>query len=257
MIKASNLTIAYGRKTILEDISFTATKGELIGIIGPNGIGKSTFLKALRGFIPLAKGSITIAKQNLADLSEQSLAKIIAYQGQNINSNFNYTAYDVVLAARYAHLKWYERPSEIDREKVLQAMHYTKCFDYKDMPLNQLSGGQRERVFLAKTIAQDTPLLFFDEPCVGLDIFHQDNFLKEAVKLAKSGKTILMVIHELALAARFCTRLCLLTKGRILADGLAADVLTKANLSLAYNAPLEVTVNAATGHYDIYSAESQ
>lgn len=251
ILEINNLSAGYETKRILEDISFTVKTGELIGIIGPNGAGKSTLLKTIRGILPRQAGEIKAFDRQLNEFSDKDLSREIAYLQQSVETTFGYTAREIVTAGRYPYLKWYEQEGEQDEQIVELCMRYTGMYEYLDTPLDQMSGGQKQRVLLAKVLAQQTPLLFLDEPTTGLDIVYQEDIFRFCSALAKAGKTILMVIHDLNLAYKYCSRLLLVSNGCLMADGSPHEVITNEYLSRAYKANIEVFANQHTQGVDI------
>lgn len=258
IIQVDNITAGYQKQNpVLENISFRIDRGEFVGIIGKNGAGKSTLLKAMRGFLPLWSGRIMMAARAVGAYQERELAKKIAYLQQQVELTFDYTARDIVMAGRYPYRKWWQQQSEADRKIVDACMKYTGVLDMADRPIRALSGGQRQRVLLAKVLAQQTPVLFLDEPAAGLDLFYQEEIFRFCQELCHRGKTVVMVVHELNLAARYCSRLLLTRKGRLLADDLPERVLTGALLTAGYGVPIEAGRNPETGHADIYTVPEQ
>jgi len=253
IVKGIAITAGYKNKPILEKVSFSIRRGELVGIIGPNGAGKSTLLKTLRGFLPLCSGAVVIDNQPIEKITVHEFACQVAYLQQYKEFPFGYTTQEIVLAGRYPYIKWWQRESEHDQEIVKGCMEYTGVWDLANQTMQEISGGQRQRVLLAKVLAQQTPLLFLDEPTTGLDIFYQEEIFRLCRSLCQAKKTVVMIAHELSLAARFCTRLLLIGQGRIIADGTAVEVLTEENLTLAYGIPVHVVTNPLTGTPEIYT----
>lgn len=240
MIKADSLAVGYENKTILENVSFEIGRGELVGIVGPNGAGKSTLVKTLRALIEKRGGTVEIAGTDTKMMTERMFAHKVAYLGQQIEVSFGYTGREMVLTGRYPYMKWWQSESEEDKRIAQLCMHYTGVTELADMPLNAVSGGQRQRILLAKVLAQQTPILFLDEPTTGLDMVYQEEIFRFAKRLCEAGKTIVMVVHELPLAARFCSRLLLVGNGTILADGTPKEVIREDVLTEAYHVPIAV-----------------
>ena len=186
-------------------------------------------------------------------LSPRDFAQRAAYLRQGGEIAFDYTALDVVLAGRYPYLSWWQQETESDRAIAAACMAYTGVSELADKPLHAMSGGQRQRVLLATVLAQQTPVLFLDEPATGLDVIYQEEIFRFCRELCAAGKTVLLVAHELSLAARFCSRLLLIGGGGLLADGRPQDVLTDALLTHAYGAPVRVAENPLTHHMEIYT----
>lgn len=240
IIELKNLSIGYGNKSVLQDVNAKINKGEIVGIIGCNGAGKSTLLKMIRGLLPKQSGEILYFGRKLESFSEKELAREVAYLQQNVEVGFGYTGKDIVLAGRYPYMKWWKGESISDEELALKCMEYTGTKELAERPVNEVSGGQKQRILLAKVLAQQTPILFLDEPTTGLDMVYQEEIFRFSKALAKMGKTILMVVHELNLAAKYCSRIILLGEGTVIADGRPDNVFTEKILSKAYNAPVRV-----------------
>ena len=170
MIRAENLYAGYNGKVILEDVSFTVGTGEIVGLIGPNGAGKSTLLKTLRGILPILSGSAVLMGDDIHALEAKEFARRVAYLQQHMEMTFAYTARDIVLAGRYPYRSWWSQEKADDLAIADACMAYTGVSELADTPLHAMSGGQRQRVLLAKVLAQQTPVLFLDEPATGLDI---------------------------------------------------------------------------------------
>ena len=253
MIRADAVYAGYNGRVILENVSFSVGEGEIVGLIGPNGAGKSTLLKTLRGILPMLSGSAALMGDDINTLDAKEFARRAAYLQQRVEMTFDYTARDIVLAGRYPYLSWWSQERENDLAIAEACMAYTGVSDLADSPLHAMSGGQRQRVLLAKVLAQQTPVLFLDEPATGLDIIYQEEIFRFCRELSAAGKTVLLVAHELSLAARFCSRLLLIGRGTLLADGAPKDVLTDALLSQAYGAPVRVVENPLTRHAEVYT----
>ena len=229
IIELRDLSIGYGNKKVLQNINAKINKGEIVGIIGCNGAGKSTLLKTIRGLL-----------SNLESFAEKELAREVAYLQQSVEVGFGYTGKDIVLAGRYPYMKWWKGESIADEELALKCMEYTGTRELAERPVNEVSGGQKQRILLAKVLAQQTPILFLDEPTTGLDMVYQEEIFRFSKSLTEMGKTILMVVHELNLAAKYCSRIILLGDGTVIADGKPDDVFTETVLSKAYHAQVRV-----------------
>ena len=253
LLEARSLSVGYERRRVLDKISFGAARGELIGLIGPNGAGKSTLMKTLgRALTPLS-GTAFLEGRPLDAFSAKAFARRVAYLPQRTEPTFSYTVREIVLAGRYPYLSWWQGEGRADREVAEAAMAYTGVRALADATIDQISGGQLQRVLLAKVLAQQTPVLLLDEPATGLDLMYQEELFRFSRALAAAGKTILVVVHELSLAARFCSRLILIGKGRCMADGTPDEVLRPKILSEAYDTDVCVGTHPVTHHYDIYT----
>lgn len=256
VLKLQGLTIGYEEKTIISDINAEVRTGELIGIIGRNGAGKSTLLKTIRGLLPAKAGQVLYFGKPLASYGEKELARRVAYLQQNVETGFGYTGLDIVLTGRYPYMKWWESEKDEDKELAMDCMSYTGTLDLAERPVTEVSGGQKQRILLAKVLAQQTPVLFLDEPTTGLDMVYREEIFRFARELANMGKTILMVVHELDLAAAYCSRIFLLGEGKLLADGTPEQVFTETLLSRAYEADISVEQNPKNGRLEITTKEN-
>ena len=195
VIQVEKLTIGYGTRSVLKDVSFALGKGEIVGIIGCNGAGKSTLLKTIRGMLPKQSGTVSYFGKALEAYTDKELAMKIAYLQQHVEVGFGYTGKDIVMAGRYPYMKWWERESNEDEKLALACMDYTGTVDLADRPVTEVSGGQKQRILIAKVLAQQTPIIFLDEPTTGLDMVYQEEIFRFAKALATKGKTVLMVVH--------------------------------------------------------------
>jgi iron complex transport system ATP-binding protein len=210
---------------VLRDINLDIGAGELIGLIGPNGAGKTTLMRAALGMVA-HRGHST-----LAALSTYDRAKAVAWLPQARELAWAVRVETVVALGRLPHLAVGQRPRDADRAAIDQAIDDMGLTDLRHRDVTQLSGGQQARVLIARSLAQNTPMIMADEPIAGLDPGHQISTMKTFVGLARAGKSVLVSLHDLGLAARHCTRLVLMSDGAIVADGPARDVLTPKNLA--------------------------
>lgn len=257
ILEVNALTAGYKNKPILSNVSFQVNSGEIIGIIGPNGAGKSTLLKTIRALLPIQNGTVKIDGVEVKHLTARDFSKKVAYLQQNVEITFGYTAKEIVTAGRYPYLKWWQQERQEDEEIVESCMQYTGISEYQEATMDKVSGGQKQRILLAKVLAQQTPLLFLDEPTTGLDIVYQEEIFCFCKTLAHAGKTILMVVHDLNLAYKYCSRLLLVANGGIIVDGTPETVVTEPNLTAAYKVPIKVYKNIATGGIEIITATNK
>lgn len=251
-----NVGVSIGETVILQNISFNAGLGEFIGIIGPNGVGKSTLLNGLRGMRAITSGAVQVFGQPIQSLGDKQLARSIAYMQQDIRVSFGFTALEVVLTGRYPYLNWWQNEQTADYEIARKYMAFTGVEALADKAVQQVSGGERQRILLAKVLAQETPLIFLDEPTASLDLVYQEEIFRYCQAICQAGRTVLLVAHDIKLAAKFCTRLILLAGGSIAADGKPAEVITTQNLEKAYGLHSAVFVNKVTGNLDIHTYEA-
>ena len=198
VIQIQNLTIGYENKIIISGINAGVHTGELVGIIGRNGAGKSTLLKTIRGLLPAKAGKVLYFGQPLDSYGEKELARRVAYLQQNVETGFGYTGLDIVLTGRYPHMKWWESETDEDKSLARDCMSYTGTLDLAERPVTEVSGGQKQRILLAKVLAQQTPVLFLDEPTTGLDMVYREEIFRFARELAN------LIWLRLIAAASFC-----------------------------------------------------
>ena len=208
-------------------------------------------MKTIRGMLPKQSGEVLFFDKPMEEYTDRELAREVAYLQQQVEVGFGYTGQDIVMAGRYPYLKWWERESEDDKRLALDCMEYTGTRELAEKPVTEVSGGQKQRILLAKVLAQQTPVLFLDEPTTGLDMVYQEEIFRFARELALMGKTVLMVVHELNLAAKYCSRILLLGEGKLLADDTPERVFTEALLSRAYAADIAVSRNPVNNNLEI------
>ena len=206
MLELRNVTAGYGEKLILHDISLDFPQGIVTAILGPNGSGKSTLLKAAAGLLPLASGAV---------VAEEPRARHVAYLPQSRRVP-EMTVRQLVLQGRYPWLGWPRRYGEKDHELARRAMERLEVAGLADRPLAELSGGTRQKCYLAMTLAQDTEVLLLDEPTSFLDPAHQLRLMALCRELAAEGKAVAVVLHDLPLALRFADRVAVMDAGRLL-----------------------------------------
>jgi len=233
-LQVQQLEVDFGTVPILREIGLCLYSGQMVGLIGPNGAGKTTLLRALAQLIP-HRGSIRIDERDIDSLSRTELARHIAYLTQGHHAHWPLPAHEIVALGRLPHRQGFSaRLSEYDREVIQRSMKLADCEEFAARPVNQLSGGERARVMLARALAVEAPILFCDEPIASLDPYHQLHILAMLRRHAESGAIVISVLHDLTEAGRFCHRLLLLHRGRLVADGVAAEVFTADNLAEVY-----------------------
>ena len=237
-LSAEHIGVTIGQTQILQGVSLSLETHELVGLLGPNGSGKTTMLKCLYRTIKPSAGEIRIDEGLLTDFSAKETARKIAVHAQHSPIAFDFTVYDMVLMGRSA----YQRPlrdwSKEDHEQVQKALCAVEMEKEGTRMFSTLSGGERQRVLLARALAQNTPCLMLDEPTNHLDIKYQIQLLRLVKQLPP---TTIAALHDLNLAAMFCDRLYLMHKGRVMAHGSPEQVLTKQNIETVYEVPVTVT----------------
>lgn len=227
-IRAEDLSVAYEQRTIIDQLNLELPQGQMITIIGSNGCGKSTLLKALTRIQPIKSGQVYLDGSAISKLPTKEIAKKMALLPQVLEATEGITVYELVSYGRFPHQKYLGTLSQEDRNKIHWAMEVTKVTEMANMAVDSLSGGQRQRVWIAMALAQDTETIFLDEPTTYLDLNHQLEVLELLAKLnQETGKTIIMVLHDLNLSARFSDYLIAMKKGEIRYQGSVQQIMTK------------------------------
>ncbi|MFB2516649.1 adenosylcobinamide amidohydrolase [Lysinibacillus sp. OTC-L20] len=238
MIVVEHLSGGYEDVPIVRDISFTVEKGKILGILGPNGSGKSTLLKVVSGILPATAGTILIDGQNILSYNARALAKKMAVLPQLHANAFSNSVREAVSLGRYPHQTgFFSSWSEQDEQAVQHAMLQTGVKRYEDTPMEFLSGGEQQRVFVAQALAQTAEILLLDEPTNHLDIAHQRQILDMVRKEAmECGLTVVMVLHDMNLASLYCDELLLMESGQMRALGAPHEVLIASQIEEVYQA---------------------
>lgn len=240
-IHANALNISYGSLPVIRDVSFSVSKGEFFIVIGPNGSGKTTLLKVIAAIMPFQEGKLEILGNPMEKYSRKSLAKIMALVPQTVPEDLPFTVRELVLMARSPHMGLLGLEQDHDIQRAEEAMAFTGVETLADRKMDQLSGGERQRAFIARAICQDPQIILLDEPTAALDLAHQVRVMDLMEKLrTEKGLTIVMVSHDINLAAMYATCLMLLKKGHIIKMGIPSEVLTFKTLEEAYECPLLV-----------------
>ncbi len=218
----------------VDGIDFALAQHELVVVIGPNGSGKSTLLKLLAGLIQVSKGAVDLQARPLAQWSERERARQIAVVPQFLPALPDLLVSDFVLGGRYAHLKRWHQASQHDHAVVRDALARCDASDVACRSMHEISGGQRQRVLFARALAQEADVLLVDEPTNSLDPEHQVRVFALIAELVRGGRAAFVVTHDLNLASQFATRICLLSAGRVVADGPVASVLRREVLEPVY-----------------------
>ncbi|HOJ00284.1 MAG TPA: ABC transporter ATP-binding protein [Anaerolineaceae bacterium] len=242
MLRVENLSVSLNKEPILKTVSFELHKGKILGLIGPNGAGKTTLIRVINGSLNMDQGKVIFRKHDLADLSVQERAKFIATVPQNRTIPAGFQVRQIVLMGRTPYLNWFGRCSKEDAKIAENAMRRTNTLHLADVMADELSGGEQQRVILARAFAQNTPLMLLDEPTTHLDIRFQMEFLDLLLEHVKEEKkSVIIAMHDLNQAMRFCDEVLLLSQGRIYADGKPQEVLTEKKLSSVYQYPIKIT----------------
>lgn len=246
-IEVKNLKFGYRESLVLKGLSFNIKKGEFVSIIGPNGSGKSTLLKTLNNLYKPNSGDILIEGKNVEDYSKRDLAKIVGFVPQDTTIDYEFTVEDIIMMGRHPYKGRFQKEDKIDYKIVNDVMEMTNTLKFKDSLITEISGGERQRVIIAKALAQNPSIILLDEPTSHLDINHQIELLNLLRTLNKEkGTTIILVIHDINLAARFSDDIILLNEGEIIGIGNPEDVITAKNIEKAYNLDVAIENNKYT-----------
>ncbi len=237
----NHVTGGYPGHDVLHDLSFEVKKGELLGIVGPNGSGKTTIFKMISGILKPQSGEILLKEKPIASYSAKQLAKVLAVLPQHAERAFPYTVKETVALGRYAHhTGWFQMWSEHDEAVVQQTMEQTGVAEFQDHYVNELSGGERQRVFLAQALAQEPEILLLDEPTNHLDLSYQKGLLDLLKKWTReTGLTVISIFHDLNLAGLYCDRLLLLEEGKINLHNNPNEVLNEERIQAVYRTTIE------------------
>ncbi len=248
LIEITSLNVSYSKKEILNNVELNINTGEILALVGPNGAGKTTLIRAITGVVPRNAGSITVDGYDIDRLSQNERSRYIAVVPQARDLPEFFTVYQTVMIGRTPHLNWLGQPAEKDHNAVREAIQLTQIDDLAGRLVGDLSGGEQQRVLLARALAQNAKIWLMDEPTTHLDFHHQSRFLNVVKKLVDERQlAILMVVHDLNLIACYADRVAILEDGRVLTCGKPGEVLTESTLSRVFNVPVHVITHPETG----------
>ncbi len=234
LVSAHDISVELGGRPVLDAVDFSIASGELVGLLGPNGAGKTTLLRALAGLQKLKQGQVNLLGEDIQRYAVEDRARRLAYLPQAGQCHWPMPVAQVVALGRLPHrAPWAQMPSS-DAEAIQRAMAATDVAYLANRPATELSGGERSRVLLARALAVESQLLLADEPTAGLDPAHQLSVMEVLRSRVQSGIGVVVVMHDLSLAARFCSRLVLLHGARVVADDVPSKVLTAPHLQAVY-----------------------
>lgn len=248
MLSATNLTISYETRSIIESLNVQINEGEITTIIGPNGCGKSTLLKALSRLLAPRTGTVLLNGQDIHSMQSTEVARRLGILSQQAESPDRITVSELVARGRYPHQKFLQTPTRKDIAAVNRALELTDMVELQDRAVDELSGGQRQRAWIAMALAQETPLLLLDEPTTYLDVAHEIEIMQLVTRLNREeGRTVVMVLHDINQAASVSDRIIALRDGKIIGDGTPNEVLTSQILTELYGVSCDVYPLAADG----------
>lgn len=247
ILAADRVTLSYLDEPILRDVSLGVSPGELLGLVGPNGSGKSTLVRALSGVLPPRSGRVTLDGQDLYRLPARTVARAVAVVGQETPAAFGWSVLDVVLMGRSPHLGRFGLERRHDLAVAQEALERTAVSHLAGRPFLETSGGERQRVMIARALAQEPQILILDEPTAHLDLNHQIEIVNLVASLRDRGLGVLAVLHDLNMAAAWCDRVALLHEGRLRAVGKPAEALTPEHVRAAYGTHVMVKESPVSG----------
>ncbi|MGA2489279.1 MAG: ABC transporter ATP-binding protein [Anaerolineales bacterium] len=241
MLIIEDLSVSYGSRRVLHKVSLNVSAGEVLAMIGPNGAGKTTLVRAVSGVIPVQDGKVRADGNDLLTMTPMRRARYLAVVPQSVSLPPAFTVWETVLLGRTPYLNFLGQVSTKDEEIARLALQKVDALKLIERRVGELSGGEQQRVLLARALAQSTPILILDEPTVHLDLQYQINLMEIIRCLAHADNlAVLIALHDLNLAARYADRVALLVAGEVKATGTAWQVLTPEIISLAYHLPVQV-----------------
>ncbi len=246
-LEVKDLEFGYRDELVIRDISFHIEKGKFISIIGPNGSGKSTLLKILSNLYRPNSGYIFLDGKDIRAFKRKEIAKKISLVPQDTNIDYDFMVEDIVMMGRHPYKGRFQKEDEEDYRIVEEALYMTNTLQLKDRLITEISGGERQRVIIAKALAQEPFIIMLDEPTSNLDINHQIEILNLLKRFnSKRGTTIVLVIHDINLAARYSDEIILLNMGKILGKGSPEEVITTKNIESSYHMDVAIEKNKYT-----------
>lgn len=249
VIQAKQLVFGYNDQLVLDQLDMEVPQGAFTAIVGPNGCGKSTFVKQLIKSLKPQSGELKLFDKPLASYSHKALGKLIAYVPQATQIGFDFTVEEVVMMGRYPHLKRFQSEQPRDHEVVEEAMKATGVWHLKNKLANALSGGEQQRVIVARALAQEPQILILDEPISHLDLHHQVELMALIRRMAKEkGITVLAIIHDLNLAMDYSDYVIMMQNGQVLYHGLPTEIISECSIKAIYGLDVCMIKNPVTGN---------
>lgn len=255
-LELQQVEMGYADLTVLREVTLDVVPGEVIAVIGPNGVGKSTLVRVASGMLPPLSGRVRINGSHLGELAPAERARLVSVVPQATSLPPAFLAQEVVLMGRTPYLGWFETENESDYLVAREAMERTDTVDLTDRPIGELSGGEQQRLLIARALAQAAPIMLLDEPTAHLDLRHQDRVLGLVRALAKDeGLAVLLALHDLNLVSKFADRVALLSESVIRKVGTPEEVLDANLLEVAYGIRIQVVPSPIDGKPWVLSAE--
>ena len=243
-IQLNNISYEVSRKTIISEFNMNLSTGEFVGIIGPNGAGKSTLLKLITSIIKPSTGNILLNDLDISEYKPKELNKIISYLPQNISYNFPFKVLELVLMGRYPHLGRLQNENSNDIEIANKSLQLVDMESFEERNILNLSGGEQQRVSIARVLSQNSDFIFLDEPISSLDINHQLSILKLLRSKSDQGKGVYAVLHDIRLAFDYCKKVIIMDKGQVVAEGTPEDILNEELISSVFKVKTSITRNS-------------
>ena len=240
-LNINDIEFNYNASPVLNGLTFQVEQGEFVAILGPNGSGKSTLLRCIDRILKPRNGTILLDNENIETMNRKNIAKKLAYVPQVESNTFPTTVYDTILLGRLPHIQWI--PTRSDKEIVTDIIEKLQLTPFTLRKINQLSGGQRQKVFIGRALAQKAPILLLDEPTANLDLKHQLEVMALLHEQTKQGVSIVIAIHDINLALKYCQKIILLKNGTIHAAG-GKEIITEKNMEEVYEIKASITENA-------------
>jgi iron complex transport system ATP-binding protein len=248
VLRLKKVKFGYGSSWALTEMDFHVRAGELLGILGPNGSGKSTLLNVVDGILEPQAGEVLLKGRPVSGYTRSGLAKEVAMVAQETHFRFSFSVLEVVLMGRFPHLGRFRFEGRRDMDVAFKALGATHCLDLMDRSIHELSGGEKQRVLIARALAQEPAIVLLDEPTSFLDLRYKRELFNLISSLTHdTGLSVLVVSHDIDLAAQYCDRMVMLKQGRVHSTGAPDEVVTAANIEAVYGCPVIVDKNPATG----------
>jgi iron complex transport system ATP-binding protein len=249
MISVNDIGVRFGRREVIDDVSFELNDGEIVALLGPNGAGKTTLIRALNSTVPISSGEIFIGGNSISTLSRREIARQIAVVAQENETKFPLTVLEFVLAGQFVNGRAFGWETKRDIENARRALANCELSDFADRLMNELSGGERQRVVLARALATGARVLLLDEPTANLDLAHQAMMFRLVRERCRScNASAIVITHDLNLAAAFADRVLLLKAGRLFALGTAPEALTSDNIDEVFGVKVLLDKNPVSGN---------